>query len=398
MKVAIVIEHFNARRGGAETYTSYLVDRLAADGHEVTVMAEDWATEPARTTMVRVPVKGMTAAGRVLSFATEASEMASEGGFDVVHSMARIVYVNVFQPHGGVTRASMEKSLESTESQVGRGLRKAARWLNTKSDMLLELDGIIYTETPPPRFVAVSKMVADDMHHWYGVPYGSVDVVYNGVDVDRFGPMRRVQQRPAARGELHLDAAQVAVLLVAHNYRLKGAEVFIKSIAEVVKRGHKNVRGIIVGGGKDAGVYDRLAKGLGVGDAITIHGAADRIEKYYAAADIYLHPTFYDPMSLVVLEALASELPVITTRHNGASEIIHEGREGFIIEDPRDVSAIVDALEKMLDAKRRDEMAAAARALAEEYPLERNYRGILEVYEKAKAEGARPEIKLRKAK
>ena len=225
-----------------------------------------------------------------------------------------------------------------------------------------------------------------------------MDVVYNGVDIKKYGALNRVQHRLAARGELRLDADQVAVLLVAHNYRLKGAEVFIKSIAEVVKRGHKNVRGIIVGGGKDAGMYEGLAKKLGVGDEISIHGAADHIERYYAAADIYLHPTFYDPMSLVVLEALASELPVITTRLNGASEIMTEGREGFIVDDPRDVPGIVEALEKMLDAKRRDEMAAAARALAEEYPLERNYKGILEVYAKAAAEGPRPSISLRKAK
>ncbi len=395
MKVAIVIEHYNPMRGGAETYTAGLVERLAADGHDVTVLAQDWASTPARVTMARVEVKGITAAGRALAFATEASEMAAAGGFDVVHSMARIVKVDVFQPHGGVTRASLERSLESSGSPLSKRLRKAARWLNTKTDMLLELEGIIYAEDPPPRFVAVSRMVAADMKRYYGVPDDRIDVVYNGVDVERFGPGTRAAYREALRGQLGVAADAVLVLLVAHNYRLKGADVFIKTIAETARRGG-NVCGLIVGGSDD-GVYRGLSEKLGVGERMFFHEAADRIERYYAAADVYLHPTFYDPMSLVVLEALASELPVITTRYNGASEIMTEGAEGFVVAEPRDVDAMVGALEQLLDPGRRDRMSAAARALALEYPLERNYRGILECYAKASGQ-ARANIEIRKGR
>jgi len=155
------------------------------------------------------------------------------------------------------------------------------------------------------------------------------------------------------------------------------------------------VKGLVVGG-RDKGAYASLAEKLGVGDHVAFHEAVGDIERYYAAADIYLLPTFYDPMSLVVLEALASGLPVITTRYNGASEIMTDGVQGFTVDEPRNLGAIVSAVETLLDSKRRNEMGAAARALAEEFPIERNYKGILEVYRKAAAEGPPPAVEIKK--
>src|SRR6202000_1194572 len=82
--------------------------------------------------------------------------------------------------------------------------------------------------------------------------------------------------------------------------------------------------------------YERLARSLGIADNIRFLGPRRDVQHCYFAADFLVHPTFYDPCSLVVLEALACGLPVITTRHNGASELLHPPREGFVIHDPHD--------------------------------------------------------------
>jgi len=395
MKIALVIEHFNPKRGGAEVYTSYLAGKLAAEGHEVTLFAENWSSEPARVNMVAVPVKGITAAGRALSFATESAHMAADGGFDVVHSMARILKMSVYQPHGGVMRASLERSLATTASPIHQGLRKAARWLNTKTDMLLEIEGIIYEAKRPPRLVAISKMVAEDMKRYYGVAADKIDVVYNGVDTQRFRPENRVAARASVREAVHVNEDDTLFLLVAHNYRLKGVEVFIRTIAELARAGHDKVRGLVVGDG-DVRAYKGLAEKLRVSDRVIFHPGVTDLERYYTAADVYLHPAFYEPMGLVVLEALASGLPVVTTKFTGASEIITHGVDGFVVSEPRDIKGILEATQALLDKRRRDDIGLAARALAEKYPLERNYRGILEVYERAIAEGSGAGLELKR--
>jgi UDP-glucose:(heptosyl)LPS alpha-1,3-glucosyltransferase len=396
MRIAVVIEHFNPARGGAETYTAGLVRWLISQQHEVTLYTQDWSVEPAGLTLVAVPARGVSGARRYLSFSTTVSQLLSEADYDVIHSMARIVKQNVFHPHGGVTLASMERSLAASPTPLQRGLRKAARWLNTKSDIILELENIIYTETPPPRLIAVSSMVAEDMKRYYHVDESRIDVVYNGVDSKRFSPDNRSEIRAPLREELGIGDGEIVLLLVAHNQRLKGAEVFLRTIYDLVKRGRDNVRGVIVGSKSGDGVYSHLAAKMGLAERVHFCEASADIERFYASADVYLHPTFYDPMSLVVLEALASGLPSITTRFNGCSEIITDGVEGFSVADTRDVNSFAESVDALLDDSRRADMGAAARELALKFPLERNYEGIMQVYQKAEAEGAGPDITIRK--
>ena len=396
MKIAIVIEHFNPARGGAETYTAGLVGWLVAGGHDVTIFTQDWVGEREQATLVAVPTRGVSAARRYLSFSTTASELVGQGDFDVVHSMARILRLDVFHPHGGVMRASLERSLAATEGGLQRGLRRAARWLNTKSDVLLELESILYTEDPPPRLVAVSQMVADDMKRYYGIDESQVDVVYNGVDASRFSPETRATIGAGLREELGIGTDALLLLLVAHNYRLKGVEILIRVMAELVKRGGGNFKALVVGSKNPSQtVYPKLAEKLGVGDRVLFHPGVADIKRFYAAADVYFHPTFYDPMSLVVLEALGAGLPVITTRHNGCSEIMTDGQEGFCIDEPRDVDALVERVGLLADDDRRLAMSTAARALALEFPLERNYEGLMAVYLKA-ADQRRTEVTTRR--
>ena len=88
----------------------------------------------------------------------------------------------------------------------------------------------------------------------------------------------------------------------------------------------------------------------------------------YFAADFLVHPTFYDPCSLVVLEALACGLPMITTRANGASELMTPPREGYVIDDPHDHQCLAACLQEMLDKERRHGCSAAARAAAKVGP------------------------------
>src|SRR5204863_5646925 len=82
--------------------------------------------------------------------------------------------------------------------------------------------------------------------------------------------------------------------------------------------------------------YERQARRLGVADRVRFLGHCPDMRNAYFAADFLVHPTFYDPCSLVVLEALACSLPVITSRANGASELLHPLQEGYVVVDPHD--------------------------------------------------------------
>ena len=100
----------------------------------------------------------------------------------------------------------------------------------------------------------------------------------------------------------------------------------------------------------------------------------------YFAADFLVHPTFYDPCSLVALEALACGLPVVTTRYNGASELLSPPADGLVIDDPHDAPALAAALVRMLDPGYRSAASQVARQTGTRWTFEHHYRALFEVF------------------
>jgi UDP-glucose:(heptosyl)LPS alpha-1,3-glucosyltransferase len=115
---------------------------------------------------------------------------------------------------------------------------------------------------------------------------------------------------------------------------------------------------------------------LDLDGALTFLGHVEDIRPLYAAADALVHPTRWDACSLVVLEALASGLPIVTTRVNGAAAAIADGREGYLLERPGDAEALAAALTALLDPARRRVMAVSARQAVLSLSLAENYRAI----------------------
>ena len=108
-------------------------------------------------------------------------------------------------------------------------------------------------------------------------------------------------------------------------------------------------------------------------------GSTDEPERYYGAADLLVHPTFYDACSRTVLEAMASGLPVITTTSNGASGILTDGEEGFVIEDPRNIGNFSERIAFFWDEEKRKEVSLRSRRRIEHYTFDRDNKTLKEI-------------------
>ncbi len=126
-----------------------------------------------------------------------------------------------------------------------------------------------------------------------------------------------------------------------------------------------------------------MASRLGIRDLIHFLGFYPDIRDTYWSSDFFVQPTFYDPCSLVVLEALACGLPVITTEQNGAGELMTDGREGFILTSPRAEAELIAALDKMADDRARRAMSAEARRLGRQQTFDVHVERLLAVFEEA---------------
>jgi UDP-glucose:(heptosyl)LPS alpha-1,3-glucosyltransferase len=142
---------------------------------------------------------------------------------------------------------------------------------------------------------------------------------------------------------------------------------------------------LIVGRG-EVEKYERLARRLRVDRQVTFCGFVEEIRDYHHVADFLVHPTFYDPCSLAVLEALASGLPVITTRENGAAESMTPGVEGFVVRAGH-AGELAAAIRLLLDPATRARMSVAARAAALRQTSEQSFRRLFELYHHIQASG-----------
>jgi UDP-glucose:(heptosyl)LPS alpha-1,3-glucosyltransferase len=382
MKIGFQIEHLDPARGGAETYVYQFAGDLLAAGHAVHLVAMAFGSTPRRAYTHRVMRRGLTRWDRDMRFARAAGRAVRQAGLDVTVAVGRTFGADVLQPHGGTLLGSRRQNLLVLRGGLLRALKDGFDSINPRIRTQLWIESRQYMARPAPEVVAISRMVMDDMRNFYHVPEERLHLVYNGVDLARFSPAVCEAKRAEARREFSLMPDEVCFLEVAHNFRLKG----VRELIEAASRLDRNKKWrVIVIGKASAKPYLELAEELGCADRFIFPGASPDPVPAYAACDVYVQPTWYDPCSLVVLEALACGRPVITTRFNGASELIVSGREGLLIDTPEQVDLLADAMDRLLDPDRRARMSQAARPAVEGHSLERNFREMMAVFEKVAA-------------
>jgi UDP-glucose:(heptosyl)LPS alpha-1,3-glucosyltransferase len=375
MRIGLVVEHFDPGRGGAEQWTWQFASWLAGKGHKPHVLAS--TIRPGAETL-GVACHLLGAACSREDFAQRASRKLAAIALDAVLDTGAGWHCHVFQPHGGSRRASFEQNLLLAPAWARPFKRGLAKCL----PRYREFDRLTALQYDPrgKLFAALSQMVARDFVRHHGVPEERIRLVYNGVDVDRFSPSHRARWRRVMREKLGLGD-ELLILIVAHNHRLKGVPSLVAAVGRLLKEGRR-VRLAVVGGRKGR-FGQALVRRYSAEGAVLFAGSAADPVPWYAAADVYVQPTFYDPCSLVVLEALASGLPVVTSRFNGAGELLTEGLEGYLVGNPADSSELADALRRLLRADDRHRMGELARRLAEAHDWDRNGHEMLSVLAEA---------------
>lgn len=380
IRFAVGLLDFSKKRGGAERYLVDLCTRMAGEGYEVHVYAEHQGEEDPRIYFHPVKTIPFPKSLRLLSFAIRATKAIENGNYDITFGVGNTLRADILQPHGGVHWAWFWRSLRVYDHPILWAVKFLGRVFSPKQWVSGWIEDAPYQERPLRAIIAISDMVKQDMMHWYQIPEERITVVYNGVDIERFHPRNR-QYREEIRRRYGIGE-ELVILFVSNNFRMKGLGFLIRALAEVKKEDHPSLRLLVLGRDRKE-PYLRLAKKIGISEEVVFAGSTDEPEKYYGAADLLVHPTFYDACSLTVLEALASGLPVITTHFNGASGIITEGQEGFVISDPRDDQTLMEKISFFLNREKVEKASTAARQLAESYSLEKNWREIKNIFQKS---------------
>ena len=323
-----LVRRGHSETGGAEAYLKRLARGLSECGHATRLFtdaawpAREWPWGPITR------LRGET----VHRFADELEKAEAKEQCDLILSLERVWQCDVYRAGDGIHQAWMRRR-DAASSFPRRWLR---RWQGNDR-ATLELERALFAGGAR-HVIANSQMVKREAQEFYRYPALQIEVVPNGVPLADFRPDPEARQQ--RRKILRLRDEDIAVLFVGSGWERKGLRFAVQAVQSLGEK----VRLLVAGRGRS-----RLARGSSVQRLGPVHD----LPALYAAADIFILPTLYDPFSNACLEALAAGLPVITTQDNGFSEIIEQGVHGSIVEHASDVASLRDALVFWSDAGRR---------------------------------------------
>lgn len=378
-KIALAIENFSRYGGGAESYAVSLADFLLQHGWEVHCYGERFDGEPAGAFFhpIQIP-RFLPPWFKMLLFAYKHKNMVEQADFDVVLGFGNTILMNAYQSHGGVHWYSTKRKSYSEPSPLLRALKTALQALTPKQHVRDWIESAPFRIVPLPRIVAISAMLKRDFITRYHITPEQVDLVYNGIDTVRFSKESLAPNREPARKRLGIEADEVVFLFVSYELKKKGVEPLINAADQLKRKTPIRFRVVVVGAPPNKTIM-RLMERLNLGSTILFTGPSKVVHEYYAAADAFLLPTYYDACSLAVLEAMVAGLPAITTETNGISGILTNGENGYVISHPPDATELSDRMLLLMDSRRRQEMSKAAMRLGLQYTKTKNHEAMLAI-------------------
>ncbi len=368
MRIAFVSERINDY-GGIERYVLNLAKRMSK-GNEIHLFASsvsdvDFPAASHEVRCARSP-KELFA----LSFPPAAARETARYGFDIVHGQnGAIIGGDVCTSHS--CHLAYSTRVWKSKGAVGAFLRK----MQPMNRILLRNERRAYTSYK--HIIAVSEGLKDDLMEHYGVVEERIRVIPLGTDLEAFDLARRAECRERIRRRHGLREEDVLLINVTNEFRRKGVDVVIESLALA---GDKRVKLIVVGK-DDPAPYIELARRRGVSDRVIFAGVAKREElpDYLLASDIFVCPTIYESFLLGALESAAAGLPVLMTPVGGFSGSVRDGYNGYLIS--RDPKALAGRIAELAgDGDLRKELGRNARKTAEGFGWERTVDETLRYY------------------
>jgi UDP-glucose:(heptosyl)LPS alpha-1,3-glucosyltransferase len=363
LEIAFVRRGYSAT-GGTERYLKRLARGVIEAGHEIQLIASnDWPEDQWPFGLIR-----RLSAESVIGFADELEQIRPQLHCDALFSLERVWSCDIYRAGDGVHRAWLER-----RRKFEIPLKQFVRAANRKHRDLLQLEESLFAHRKAGRVIVASEMVRHEILDFYGYPADKIEITRNGVPIDkfRFDP----ELRETAREHLKLKPDQIALLFAGSGWERKGLLFAIQAMALCKNR---KMRLLVAGRGNE-GLYKTTRLRFWRKEPVQFLGEVADLVHVYAAADIFILPTIYDPFSNACLEALACGLPIITTRANGFSEIIEDTVHGSIVDHAGNLIGLRDAIRFWSDPSRRAAARSANIERASQFDISKNVQQTLEI-------------------
>jgi UDP-glucose:(heptosyl)LPS alpha-1,3-glucosyltransferase len=368
MKIAFVVHDYH-QSGGHSRYVSELATRFSTK-HEVHVFANGIRKNGENSIQFhRVPAWRRGALTTILSFPLPATRQLN-GEFDIIHAQGFCsLRADVMTAH--ICSRAWYQARQSSNQFLS--------WKEFIFDRIVSsLEKFIYQNPKTGWVIAISEKTHRELAEHYGRG-ARTSVVYHGVDTERFTPQNREIYRKTVRQRLGLTETDF-VFFFAGDLR-KGAKVAINALRDTPEAK------LLMVSRTPPEPFQQFAEELGISNQVIPCPPTDAIEQYFAAVDAFVFPTPYDAFGMVITEAMAAGLPVITSREAGAAELIEHQHDGLLVKNPSDVAEISQYMKQLIaNPALRQSLGHQARTKMERYTWDQVAEQTMEVYQQILAE------------
>lgn len=349
----ILLKSLLGAMGGLEKYTIHMAKAFQRAGCSVTILT---STSKKRAlpnlegiNIIAVAKEGPFSFINLSRFAKNCQHYLKQHQSPIIFSLDRNYHQTHFRAGNGVHRSYLEK-----RSREEGFFKKISFIFNPLHRLILKYEKNTFEDPSLKTLFTNSFLVKNEILSFYHTDPKIIEVVHNGVEWD--------EMQPYFDKSTFNDSSKAQLLFVGHGYKRKGLDLLLYALKEV--KGDFQLK--VVGKDKNEAHFKKLAQKLGLEQKVLFYGPQKNIFPFYQEADSLVLPTTYDPFANVSLEALAMGLYHLTTKLNGASEIMN-AQTGFIVDDPYDKKSLIDYLEKLIHLRKTKASAQLLRQLVKSY-------------------------------
>jgi UDP-glucose:(heptosyl)LPS alpha-1,3-glucosyltransferase len=290
--------------------------------------------------------------------------------FDLIHTHERIFQADLFTMHG-IPHGIWVNEVRNKRMSL---FDVATKWV----------EKCLVQNQRCQSFLMVSRLVKEKFLQEYGhVDCKRIQIIYPGVDIQRFQRFDRHECRNEIRRHWDIDAKDLVILFVSMNFEIKGLTELMAGLAKLKSKYPSKQFTLLIIGKGNIKKFRHLARQLGIQDHVLFLGVVHKemLDRIYLAGDIFAMLSQFDTFGIAVLEAMAASLPVLISGNVGAKDIVGEGTNGFVLENTNSPVEICDKIAFLLNEEIRSRMGDQALKTASRFTWEAAAKKVEIIYE-----------------
>ncbi|HIE54301.1 MAG TPA: glycosyltransferase family 1 protein [Chromatiaceae bacterium] len=372
-KIAIIRQEQTGGDGGAEAIIDIILEVLGAESRvNVSLLCRRWNIE---TNDNRKIILNPLHLGRTLKYTTFVKAVKKHlktHQYDLTQSHERLTGCDIFRAGDGVHKVWLQ--------QKAKQLNPVSRWLLYKQPFhktLMSEEKKMFESNQLKAVICNSEMVGNEILEHFDISPEKVHIIYNGVDIKQFNPNNKINVKQIRR-TLNVPEKCTLFIFPGSGFERKNLASVIHALSQLPENTHL----IVAGRDKRQRRYENLVKKTNTRNRVHFLGAINKKDMpgIYAAADVLVLPTLYDPFPNVILEGMATGLPCITSHKCGAAAIIKKENAGQVV-DALNINELAEAMTIYLSRKAREWSGLSARKTAENFTTQAMQKKLLSLYQ-----------------